>query len=238
VSRDNQRGVGGGPGPGAYVVSALIHAALVAVAFFAFRSPPAITLPPMYHVELIAAPPGARAIGEVKETPPSTATPVTAPRPSDATTKTMPNPKKVADNPVRRATPDLAVPKKQVKSNAPRAGGGPIGGKGTDVANVRSEGIEFPFPGYLNNIVRQIALNFKPRNPAAKLRAEVTFLIHRDGSVSDFKFVKKSGNYAFDLEAQSAVEAAARTRAFGPLPGGFRDDVLPVFFSFDPDFIR
>ena len=192
----------------------------------------------MYHVELVAAPPGARAIGEVKETPPSPATPVTAPRPSDATTKTMPDPTKAVNDPVRRATPDVAVPKKQARSNAPVAGGGPIGGKGTDVANVRSEGIEFPFPGYLNNIVRQIALNFRPRNPAAKLRSEVTFLIHRDGSVSDFKFVKRSGNYAFDLEAQSAVEAAARSRSFGPLPGGFRDDVLPVFFSFDPDFIR
>ena len=235
MSGDVERG---GPGPGAYVVSAAIHATIVALAFLAFRAPPAMILPPMYHVELVAAPPGARAIGEVKETPPSTAKPVTAPRPSDATAKPMPNPKKVADNPVRRATPDIKIPKKQVKSNAPQAGGGPLGGKGTDVANVRSEGIEFPFPGYLNNIVRQIALNFRPRDPNAKLRAEVTFLIHRNGSVTDFKFVKRSGNYAFDLEAQSSVEAAARTRAFGPLPGGFQDDVLPVFFRFDPDFIR
>jgi protein TonB len=227
----------GAPGPAAYVISAAIHAALALAGFLAFRAPPPVILPPMYHVELVAAPRGARAIGEVKESPPTPA-PITAPRPSDATVKTMPDPNKTADNPVRRATPDVAIPKSGAKSNAAKAGGGPIGGKGTDVANVRSEGIEFPFPGYLNNIVRQIALNFKPRNPNAKLRAEVTFLIHRDGSVSDFKFVKRSGNYAFDLESQSAVEAAARARAFGPLPGGFSDDVLPVFFSFDPDFIR
>lgn len=234
----SKRVEGGRPGAGAYLVSALIHAALAAAAFLAFRSPPAVRLPPMYHVELVAAPPGARAIGEVKESPPSPTLPVTAPRPSDATAKTMPDPSKAVDNPVRRATPDAEAPKTKVKSNAAKAGGGPTGGKGTDVANVRSEGIEFPFPGYLNNIVRQIALNFKPKNPKAKLRAEVTFLIHRDGSVSDLKFVKRSGNYEFDLEAKSAVEAAARTRAFGPLPGGFADDVLPVFFSFDPDFIR
>ncbi|MDQ6718160.1 MAG: hypothetical protein M3Z17_07420, partial [Gemmatimonadota bacterium] len=150
-----------GPGPGAYLVSGAIHLALAAAAFLAFRSPPAAILPPMYHVELIAAPPGARAIGEVKETPPAAAKPVTAPRPSDATAKPMPDPKKVANNPVRRATPDVAIPKMQERSNAPKAGGGPTGGAGTDVANVRTEGIEFPFPGYLNNIVRQIALNFK-----------------------------------------------------------------------------
>lgn len=228
----------GGPGAAAYVISVGLHAAFAAAAFLAFRTAPAVQLPPMYHVELVAAPPGMRAIGEVKETPAAPTTPVTAPRPSDATTKAMPDPTKVADNPVRRATPDVAIPKKVARSNAPQAGGGPNGGKGTDVANVRSDGIEFPFPGYLNNIVRQIALNFRPRNPNAKLRAEVTFLIHRDGSVSELKFVKRSGNYAFDLEAQSAVEAAARARSFGPLPGGFRDDVLPIFFSFDPDFLR
>ena len=193
----------------------------------------------MYHVELVAAPPGERAVGEVKTTAPAETRPVTEPRPSDASVKTMPSPKRATkENPVRRATPDLKIPKKQERSNAPTAGGGPIGGKGTDVANVRSEGIEFPFPGYLNNIVRQIALNFKPRDRNSKLRAEVTFLIHRDGSVSDLKFVKRSGNYAFDLEAQSAVEATALARSFGPLPGGFADDVLPVMFSFDPDFLK
>ena len=41
---------------------------------------------------------------------------------------------------------------------------------------------------------------------------------------------------AFDLEAQGAVEAAAR--AFGSLPAGFGDDVLPVVFSFDPGRLR
>jgi protein TonB len=208
--------------------------------FLLLRGAPAtIALPPMYHVELVAAPPGERAIGEVKSTAPSDTRPITEPRPSDATVKTMPSPKPVAkENPVRRATPDLKIPRKQARSNAPTAGGGPVGGKGTDVANVRSEGIEFPFPGYLNNIVRQIAVNFKPRDRNSKFRAEVTFLIHRDGSVSNLKFVKRSGNYAFDLEAQSAVEAAARARSFGPLPGGFADDVLPVMFSFDPDFLK
>jgi hypothetical protein len=42
-------------------------------------------------------------------------------------------------------------------------------------------GIDFPFPGYLNNIVRQIALRFTPPERDARLRAEIMFLIHRDG---------------------------------------------------------
>jgi len=226
--------------PGAYVASALLHAAVFTLAFMTLRNTaPQVALPPIYHVELVAAPKGERAIGEVKPTAPAVTKPITAPRPSDASVKTMPTPKKTAKpEAVRRATPDIAIPKKLVPSNAPTAGGGPEGGQGTDVGNIRSDGIEFPFPGYLRNVVRQIALNFKPRNPKARLRAEVHFLIHRDGSVTNVTFFTRSGDYAFDLEAQGAIEAAARTRAFGPLPGGFPDDVLPVFFRFDPDFIR
>ncbi|HEX2779393.1 MAG TPA: TonB C-terminal domain-containing protein, partial [Gemmatimonadaceae bacterium] len=121
---------------------------------------------------------------------------------------------------------------------APQAGGGATGGRGTDVATVRTEGIEFPYPGYLNNIVRQIALRFDPSTRNSALRAEVSFLIHRDGSVSNLRFLTRSGVYAFDLEAQGAVEAAAGAHAFGPLPSGFTDDVLPVIFSFDPSLLR
>jgi protein TonB len=105
------------------------------------------------------------------------------------------------------------------------------------VANVSIRGLPFPYPGYLQNIVRQVALRFSPERGVA-LQADVAFLIHRDGSVSGIRVVKPSGSYAFDLEAQGAVEAAGAARAFGSLPQGFRDDVLPVTFSFDPRVIR
>jgi protein TonB len=211
-----------------------------------------VALPPMYRVEIIAAPAGERAIGEVKSEPVAAAKPVTQPPASQSTVAKLPLPAaKPVPKPPVRATPSEATPKPaakagapdakavpQPRTEAPKAGGGPVGDKGTDVATVRSDGIEFPFPGYLNNIVRQIALNFKPRNPAARLKAEVRFLIHRDGSVSDLTFVRRSGNFSFDLEAQGAVEAASSARAFGPLPPGFSDDALPVVFSFDPAFLK
>jgi protein TonB len=207
----------------------------------------------MYRVEIVAAPPGERAIGEVASSATKPAAAVTPPTATQSTVKEMPLPRaKPAPKTPARATPTegkvspsskVSAPTDakvtpQPKTEAPKAGGGPTGGKGTDVATVRSDGIEFPFPGYLNNIVRQIALNFKPRNTAARLKAEVRFLIHRDGSVSDLTFVRKSGNYSFDLEAQGAVEAASSTGRFGPLPAGFPDDVLPVVFSFDPQFLK
>jgi hypothetical protein len=46
--------------------------------------------------------------------------------------------------------------------------------------------------------------------------------------------VTRSGSFAFDLDAQGAVEAAGNARAFGPLPDGWEADVLPVSFYFKP----
>ena len=235
-----------------FTLSALFHAAVATLLFSTLSERKQVALPPMYRVNIVAAPPGERAIGEVNSEPTRANTRVTQPTAAPSTVKEMPLPKAKAPpkTPVR-ATPTeakapaskAAAPKEadatpQPKTAGPKAGGGPTGGKGTDVATVRSDGIEFPFPGYLNNIVRQIALNFKPRNASARLKAEVRFLIHRDGSVSDLTFIRRSGNFSFDLEAQGAVEAASSAGAFGPLPGGFSDDVLPVVFSFDPEFMK
>ena len=153
--------------------------------------------------------------------PPTKARPVQTPKtatPSPATAAAKSAPK----------TAPASVP-------APRAGGGPTGGRGADVANVRTEGIEFPYPGYLQNVVRQIALQFKPSANSA-LRAEVSFLIRRDGSISGLRLVTRSGSFSFDQDAMGSVEAASRS--FGPLPQGFTDDVLPGIVSFDPRLIR
>ena len=106
------------------------------------------------------------------------------------------------------------------------------------MAQVNTPGIEFPFPGYLNNIVRQITLRFQPDDPDSRYKAQVFFLIRRDGSIDALRLTQRSGNHAFDLEAVAAVEAASRNPGFGALPQGFTDDVLPVYFNFDPEIIR
>jgi protein TonB len=220
--------------------STIGHAAVVAALIFVRPAPPK-QLPPMYRVNIVAAPPGPRAEGVVvppspTPTPPP---PKAAPIPPRAQTppKAMPMPTKAPVRAVPPATPTptpVATPPKTV---SPPAGGGPKGDRGTDVATVRTEGVDFPFPGYLENIVRQVAKNFgEHRN--ANVRAEVQFLIKRDGSVSAISFVTRSGDYSFDLDAQGAVEAAAKNNGFGPLPNGFSDDVLPVIFSFDPTVVH
>jgi protein TonB len=223
----------------------VLHAGAIAALFLLRPSVPA-AMPPMYRVNIVAAPPGPRAAGVVRPReapapPPEEAAP--PPKRAETIEKAMPLPDKKppARKQTAQATPTPA-PKPEEKKpakteQAATAGGGPTGGRGTDVATVRTEGVDFPFPGYLENIVRQIALRFKPPENSAA-RAEVVFLVHRDGSVSGFRFLTRSGNFAFDLEAQGAVDQAAQVKAFGPLPAGFNDDILPVIFSFDPRVLR
>ena len=219
----------------AVVASVVLHAGIVA-AFLAMPAAPSMSAPDYYSVDLVAAAPSpAPAAGAVAPaTPvPEVEKPV-PPRPK--TDDVAPVPTKAAPRRAdRRATPNVSD--KRVPRNTPAqaAGGGQTGGTGTDVANIKIEGIQFPFPGYLDNIVRQIALRFRPP-PGPSLKAEVMFLIRRDGTVHGFRFIRRSGSFTFDLEAQGAVESAAT--AFGPLPAGFQDDVLPVMFSFDPTLIR
>ena len=222
-------------------VSVVLHASLIAAAFLA-RPGPTKPLGPIYTVKLIAAAPGERQIGTTAPQPAPTPPPTTAPPPrAETNPRDMPAPTKPKPTPRRQnapATPTLptkAAPKADVP--LPKAGGGPTGGAGTDVANVSIKGVDFADQGYINNIVRQIALRFKPRNPGA-LRAEVFFIIKRDGSIGEFRFMTRSNVYAFDLEAQGAVESAGSSRAFGSLPPGYVNDFLPVIFSFDPSLIR
>ncbi len=220
------------------VSSAILHVAVLALVVYRAAAP-AKALPPLYRVELIAAPAGERAAGVVTETPaPLVNTKAPPALESKRTVATKAAPKK-APKPTKAVTPNVTSTSTPQKSAAPpKAGGGAQGRTGTDVANVLTAGIEFPFPGYLNNVVRQIALQFEVPANAQLLVAEVAFLIQRDGTVTSIRLLAKSGSYVFDQSCIGAVEVAGRLRKFGPLPDGFTDGVLPVIFSFDPKRMR
>ena len=217
-------------------VSALLHGALIAPLVLLHADPPKL-LPPMYRVELIAAAAGPRAVGVVTESPVPAATALPRTVPKATPLKPAAPVRGKTSKAVTKATPSVAPAKVPARvADAPRAAGGVQGGAGADVVSVSTAGIVFPYKGYLDNIVRQIALNFSPRGNVGALRAEVAFVIRRDGTVFNFRWLNRSGSMAFDLEAQGAIEAASR--GFGPLPAGFSDDVLPVIFYFDPSKLR
>jgi outer membrane biosynthesis protein TonB len=239
---------GAAPAAGAWLggwlgLSVILHA-VVLTALFLLTARATTSSPPIYRVDIVAAPPGPRAVGVVTPAPPpDTRSPIAPPAPPLPSPQLAPRAKTAPVKAPPKARPARATPvpppitKPAPTKQAPaRAAGGPTGGQGTDVATVQTAGIDFPYPGYLNNIVRQVALNFSPDNRSTALRAEVAFLIRRDGSVIGFRFVTRSGDYGFDLEAQGAIEKAGPS--FGPLPDGFTEDALPVLFSFDPRLLQ
>lgn len=218
-------------------MSAVVHAALVALVLVAARG--SRPRGEVYTVNLIAAAAGPRAVGVASPSQPKTEPDAPLPKRAEMQPKeTVPvrRPRETARTP-SRATQVPDAKSARFDTPAPKAGGGETGGKGTDVANVSTQGKDFPFPAYLHNIITQIALRFDPRQKQA-LSADVQFIIRRDGSVFQISVLRPSGSYGFDLEAKGAVEAAGAARAFGPLPDGFSDDVLTVIFTFDPKIIR
>ena len=223
-----------------FAASVVFHAAVVAGLVFLTVPRREAPTPPLYRVQLLAAPAGPRAAGVVQPPDVTPPPPKAAPIPkSTPETKLAPKVKPKTAPPAKTATPvaqqKAAAPPK-TQTPPPTAGGGAVGGKGADETPLDTPGLEFPYPGYLQNIVREVIHQFQTTQTRLTLSADVRFMIRRDGTVdpNSITLAKSSGNYAFDQQALGAVEAAANAKRFGPLPAGFREDILPVVFRFTP----
>jgi outer membrane biosynthesis protein TonB len=184
--------------------------------------------PPVYAVELVAAPappPDQRRAPEAVTRPPAPAPAPNKPAPKSA--KPAPPKPKAAPTPHKtEPTPRAAAPAAPLPGETP--------GTGSDIVNVSTPGLAFPYPDYLRNIVQEVYRRWQRPLSNTALRAEVSFLLLRDGSVREIRLTRPSGNFSFDISAQGAIEAAGAAHAFGPLPDGWPADVLPVSFYFTP----
>jgi protein TonB len=182
--------------------------------------------PPVYAVELVAAPaptvttrPAPEAVPRPPADPPvPTQPPPKPPKPAPEAPK--PAPPRTEPNPPSRAR-ETPLP-------------GETPGTGQDAVTVSTPGLQFPYPDYLRNIVQEVHRRWQRPFGNAALRAEVSFLLLRSGGVREIRLTRPSGSFSFDLSAQGAIEAAGATGAFGPLPDDYPADVLPVTFYFTP----
>jgi protein TonB len=205
----------------------LVHGGVVALALTQVK--PAKAGPPTYAVELVAAPAptekkrlAREAVPKPPEEKPAPVKPPPKPKPAKAP---APKPSPPTEE-KHEAPPKTSAPVTPAEGETPSTG--------TDVATIKTPGLQFPYPEYLRNIVTQVYRNWDRDATRESNFAEISFLILRDGSVRDIRFVTRSGSFAFDLSAQGAVEAAGNARSFGPLPDGWDADVLPVSFYFKP----
>lgn len=205
----------------------VIHAAAILLLWTTVK---AVDLgPPAYAVELVAAPappPEEKPAPEAVTRPPAEepapnkpAPPVDKPAPPKPTPVAKPT-DKAEPNP-KTTTPTRPLP-------------GETPSTGSDAVTVSTPGLAFPYPDYLRNIVQEVYRRWDRPLGNAALRAEVSFLILRDGSVREIRLTRPSGTFSFDLAAQGAIEAAGSSGAFGALPDGWPADVLPVSFYFTP----
>ena len=216
-----------GQGP-AFAFTALMHGAVVGMLFADPGDAPPFS-PPVYEVRLVAAPrppPDARRAPEVVERPAQRSDPVATPRRPTVAESPPPPAPEMDREPAPRSTPESEPLPDEEPST------------GDDPATVSVTGVDFPFPEYLRNIVAQVYRRWQKPPGNQSLRAEILFFIRSDGSITNLQFVGRSGRFGFDLEAEGAIEAAANSGAFGPLPDGFQGDILPVSFFFDPSIGR
>ena len=223
-----------------FVLSVLLHGGLVA-AFIVTRPGPPPPSPPIFRVNLVAAPIAPPSAGVAQPAPAAPPVkPVAPPVPKKALeSKPLPTKKKATPVPATKQSPSVEAPKKA--EPAPTPASSTTGGRGTDAANLVTPGIEFPYPYYITNIANVLIRHFNAIHTGrGALSAMVRFTIRRDGSVDpeSIRMVTSSRVYTFDQDALAAVEAAANSKAFGPLPGGFQEDILPVQFRFEPAGIR
>ena len=184
--------------------------------------------PPTYRVRLLAAPaPGQeerRAPEAVQREAEELTPPVPTKRPPPKSTISRAAPPPAPDANRREPAPRTSSQNQPLPGETPSTG--------NDAMTVSLGGIAFPFPEYTNNMYSQVLRRWQRPLQNTPLEAEVSFFVHRDGSVTDLQFIRRSGNFAFDLEAQGAIEEAGKFKAFGTLPDGWAADVLFVRFYF------
>ncbi len=205
----------------------VVHAAAVLLLWAAVR--PVEIGPQVYAVELVAAPAPVPAVKPAPEAAPRPPAEEPAPnKPAPKPTAPTPKPAAATSKPPAKTEP---IPRSSPRTT-PLPGEAPS--TGTDAVSVSLPGLAFPYPEYLRHIVQEVYRRWERPGGNAALRAEVSFLIQRDGSVHKIRLVRPSGNFSFDLSAQGAIEAAGTSSAFGALPDGWEADVLPVSFYFTP----
>ncbi|HXI11551.1 MAG TPA: TonB family protein [Thermoanaerobaculia bacterium] len=96
-------------------------------------------------------------------------------------------------------------------------------------AGVTGLDTSFPFTPYIERMVALVGTRwFRPQGKS-DLLATVYFSINRNGTITDIKLEKSSGDEVFDLAARRAV---IESSPLPPLPFGYSDKFLGVHLSF------
>ncbi|MFZ5877108.1 MAG: energy transducer TonB [Nitrospirota bacterium] len=232
------------------MVSGAIHVAVAVVLVWGPSWMPRRPAMPVYEVQLVSAPvetprptpprpvPPPRVEPKPPPPPPKPAKPKTVKKPTPAPVEPAPAKTKPAPAPTPEAVPEPEPPVRQPEPPAPepQAKATEPTEPGIQLVTPLMEAVALKYPFYTNALKRKINENWSPPGAGfAQTRATlVVFTIQRDGSVRGTDIEQSSGDAFFD---QAAIRSVLRASPFPPLPPGYSEDNMKIFFSFslDPD---
>jgi TonB family protein len=196
--------------------------------------------PPVYRVNLIAAPPGpvmrqpSVRRAEREPEPEPEPQPATTPEPEPPILEEEEElvPEENAEPAPERPEPAEEAPEEQPAAEQPTANPTPEAGGNDAALDLEIEGEPFPFPGYLERMVNKIAREWQRTENRRPLRALVYFRVERSGRVGGTEVQESSGDFLFD---QAALRAVADASPMPPLPDGYTGDYLGVYFDFNEE---
>lgn len=89
--------------------------------------------------------------------------------------------------------------------------------------------VKFPFTYYTNMIVKKISKNWQWSTEFGRLKTVIYFKIMRSGAIESAIIKNPSGDTLFD---QQAIRAVKLSSPFPPLPAGYNENTLGVYFEF------
>jgi periplasmic protein TonB len=226
--------IGRGPGVRPVLVSLALHVAIL-IPIVAFTRPPRPTEFETIRITLVSMPAPVEA---TQPAPPPEPAPEREPEPepvveepTPAPVVEPPRPEPQPQRPPERPRPEQPTPPRPTPPPATPPAAQPT--PGAEGLNIETEGRDFPFPEYLNNVIIQVHRYFRWTEGGTP-RATIYFEIMADGSVRNIRMIRPSGNLRFDFAVQGAVETAGNRGAFGPLPEAYVAGSLPVQLEVEP----
>ncbi len=230
------------------ILSGALHAALAVVLVWGPSWMPRQPATPVYEVQLVSLqveasrpipqPPPRRVEPKPVTPPPKPTKPKSVKKPAPAAVEPAPTKAKLAPAPTPEAVaepapperpPDPPAPEPQAKAPEPTE-------PGIQLVTPSMEAIALKYPGYMKILKRKIGDNWSPPGAGFAQTREtlVVFTIQRDGSVRGTDIEQSSGDAFYD---QAAIRSVRRATPFPPLPPGYPEDSMKIFFSFslDPD---
>ena len=96
-------------------------------------------------------------------------------------------------------------------------------------SQIALDNARFPYNYYTNAIVKRINANWQWSINSGRYKAVVYFKIEKNGHIAEVHIKNSSGDKTFD---QQALRAVLLADPFAPLPEGFNENYLGVFFEF------